>query len=71
MRIAPLLLRLFCRHKETVLKVDEQKHRLYTECTACLCTSPGISTAKAYVPSQRVSTAALNRMLEAEVDSAA
>ncbi len=68
MRLAPLLLRPFCRHKETVLKVDEAKHRLYTECTSCLCTSPGITTSKAFVPSRRMATSALNQMLKADAN---
>ena len=67
MRLGPLLKRFVCHHKETVLKVDAVKHRLYTECTECLCTSPGITTteiaAGAFVPSRRTSTSALNREL--------
>lgn len=65
MRIAPLVLRPFCRHKETILRVDEKHHRLYTECTSCLHRSPGITTEKAYVPARRIATSTLNKMLEA------
>lgn len=59
--------RLFCSHSETVLRVKGD--RLFTECLNCLHKSPGITTEKAYVPptprpvSRRISTKALNRML--------
>lgn len=65
--LAAALLRPFCRHRETLLKVDEKRHRLYTECVKCLSKSPGISTDKAFErprpSSQRMRTAALNQML--------
>lgn len=65
MRIAPLLLRPFCSHPETILKVNRKQHRLYTECVHCLHTSPGISTEKTFVPvsSRTVADALLNHML--------
>jgi hypothetical protein len=56
-------LRLFCSHKETVLRVEND--RLFTECIRCLHKSPGISTKKALssVISRRVKTAVLNRTI--------
>lgn len=42
--LAPFVLRLFCSHKESVLKVDANQKRIYTECIHCLHKSPGIPT---------------------------
>lgn len=69
---APLK-RLFCSHKETVLKVDRKRKRVYTECVNCLHDSPGISTTphpQTFVSSRRIATSALNQMLHLEDSNA-
>lgn len=58
----PALRRPFCRHKDTLTKIDHTNHRAYTECVRCLYQSPGVI----FTPSRRVSTTALNHTLTVE-----
>ena len=51
--LAPFVLRLFCSHRESILKVDSKRKRVYTECIRCLRKSPGISTVTALSMPQR------------------